>query len=677
MMSNDFKHRPDPDALLSEINRAEDSRGKLKIFLGYAPGVGKTFAMLQEAHTLNKRGVDVVVGYIETHKRAETNALIEGLETLPQKNISYKGISIEEMDVDSIVKRKPQIVLIDELAHTNAPGSRHPKRYLDVKEILDNGIDVLTTVNIQHFESQNDVVAKITGIRVQETIPDSLLDEAAEIKLVDIPLEELFLRLKEGKIYLPEQAQRAVHNFFRKGNLTALREITLRKIASKLDSELLTYMKARGIDDTWPVQDKILVCISPSPYSKQLVRRAFNLANDSGIEWYAIYVSTPKIRNLTQEEQVSLSEAMNLAEKLGAKIFTLSGSDIADEIIHFAKSKNVTRVLLGKPLRSALYEFLKRSPTQKLLHDQSAFDIQLIAPTKEEQSQFHNKSQKKSESGFHFRNYLVPFLILVLLTGMIALLEKIVHVPSFEIIYLIAPITAALLYGMGPAIFVSFLGVLSYDFFFVEPRLTFTINRPEHFISLMIFLAVSLIVSQLIKQSKNQYNALKLRLESLSMMEDLSKELLNIPLHEDILNEFKRPADKFNNAFVLIKTTILEEISKILIRYLVKIVNVDCILFLKGGKNNLMQMAKSSSAVSLDSKELSVASWTLSKNEFAGCGTENLTEVNWVFLPLAISADNIIGVIGLKCNYEILFLEQKNLINTVSRLSSIAMANWL
>ena len=677
-MNNIEEHRPDPDAILSEINRKENKQGKLKIFLGYAPGVGKTYTMLLEAHSLKSRGIDVVVGYVETHKRAETNALIEGLELIPRKQISHKGITLEEMDVEAIVTRKPQVVLVDEFAHTNAPGSNHPKRYLDVKELLENGIDVLTTVNIQHFESQNDVVAKITGIRVQETIPDNLLDEADEIKLVDIPLGELLQRLKEGKVYVPEQAQRAIQNFFREGNLTALREITLRKVASKIDSELLNYMKARGIDDTWPVQDKIMVCISPSPFSKQLIRRAYNLAYDSGIEWYAVYVSTPKFRSLTQNEQSYLSDAMNLAEKLGAKIFTLSGSDIADELISFAKSKNITRVLVGKPLGSPLYEFLKRSPTQKLMHDQSAFDVQLITPSGEKETAASKSSKAKQKKyEIHLRNYIVPFIILLILTGLISILENFVNAPSFEIIYLIAPVTAALLYGMGPAVFVSFLGVLFYDFFFVQPRYTFTISRPEHFISLMIFLTISLVISHLIKQSKNQYNALKMRLESLSMIEDLSKELLNIPLHEEILKDIEQPTGHVNVTLMLIKTTILEEISKILVKYLSKIVSFDSIVYLKDEKGHLRMLAKSSSKVELTSKELSVAEWVFAKNENAGCGTENLTEVKWVFLPITITSGNIVGVAGLCCNYQNLFPEQKNLINTVLKLSSMAVSNWI
>ena len=675
---NDFEERrPDPDALLSEINRSDAKHGKLKIFLGYAPGVGKTYTMLTEAHALKNRGIDVVIGYVETHKRAETNALIEGLELIPRKSISYKNLVLEEMDIDAILKRKPQIVLIDELAHTNISGSRHPKRYLDVAEIMEQGINVLTTVNIQHFESQNDVVAQITGVRVQETIPDKLFDQANEIKLIDVPLDELLQRLNEGKVYLPEQAQHAIGNFFRKGNLTALREITLRKVASKMDSELLNYMKARAIEGPWPVQDKILVCISPSPFSIQLVRRAYNLAYDSGIDWYAVYVATPKFRDLSAEQQTFLSDAINLAGNLGAKIFTLSGSDVADEIIYFAKSKNITRILLGKPLKSPFKEFLKNSLTRRLMHDQSPFDVQLITPTAENEKIRIAPSIKKRKYGFHLRSYLFSFLFVIPLTILISILEKFIKVPSFEIIYLIAPVISALIYGTGPSIFTSFISVLCYDYFFVDPRYSFTISRPEHFISLLIFLAVSLVVSHLIKQSKNQYKALHMRLESLSLIEELSKELLNIPLQEEILKDLDQPGAQRDNVLVLIKTTILEEISKIVVKYLNKVVNSKSVVLLKDNKNHLRVLAKSTTNIELTSKELSVADWSFTKMEAAGNGTENLTEIEWVFLPLSITSGNIIGVAGLNCCYKDLFLEQKNLVNTVLKLSSMALANWL
>ncbi len=677
MNESDGHRRPDPDAILFEIKRSENNKGKLKIFLGYAPGVGKTYSMLMEAHDLKKRGFDVVVGYVETHKREETNALLDGLEILPRRKIKYRNLLLEEMDADAIINRKPQAVLVDELAHTNISGSRHPKRFLDVKEILAHGIDVLTTVNIQHFESQNDVVEQVTGIKVQETIPDSLLEEADQVKLVDIPLEELFTRLNDGRVYVPEQAQQAIENFFKKGNLTALREIALRKVATKIDSELLSYIKTKAIDKPWQVVDKILVCVSPSPFSKQIVRRAYNMASEAMIEWYAVYVSTPKIRNLSAKTQFYLSDALNLAEKLGGKIFTLSGSDIADEIISFAKDKNITRVLIGKPLNSPLREFLKKSPTIKLMYDQSSFDVQLITPLTEKEESSKIEILKSRKKKIKFINYFYSFLSFVPVTLAVNLLEKLFYIPSFEMIFIIAPVFSAIFYGLGPSIFASVMSVLVFDYLFVEPRYAFTINRPEHFVSLLIFLAISIILSHLINRSKNQYSALRMRLESLSLIEDLSKDLLNIPLHEEILKDFAPPGNQLNNIINMINTSVQEDISRIILKYLSKVLAADNIILLKDDKNNLRIISKSTPEIKLNSKDFGVADWAFNKNLLAGCGTDNLTETNWFFLPLSTPSGGTIGVIGFKIDYKNILIEQRTLINTISKLSSIAIANWI
>ena len=282
--------RPDPDELLKHIQTEESARGRLKIFLGYAAGVGKTYAMLEAAHQRKKQGVDVVVGYVETHGRVETEAFVSGLEVLPRRQVEYHGVRLPEMDVDAVLKRHPALVLVDEFAHTNAPGSRHPKRYLDVEEILDAGIDVYTTLNIQHLESLNDVVAQVTGVMVRETVPDRVLDEASEIEVIDLPPEELLTRLQEGKVYIPEQAQRAIQKFFRKGNLSALREMSLRRAAERVDDQMRTYMRTRAIPGPWPATERLLVCISPSPLAEKLVRTTRRLADELNAEWFAVYV---------------------------------------------------------------------------------------------------------------------------------------------------------------------------------------------------------------------------------------------------------------------------------------------------------------------------------------------------------------------------------------------------
>ncbi|MGZ6276255.1 MAG: universal stress protein, partial [Syntrophales bacterium] len=375
--------RPDPEALLKEVQREEAKRGRLKIFLGYAPGVGKTYAMLNEAHVLKKRGEDVVVGIVETHGRTETEALLKDLELIPRRRVEYQSIFLEELDLDATLARRPAVVLVDELAHSNAPGSRHPKRYQDVEELLDSGIDVYTTVNVQHFESLNDVLEKITGIRMQETLPDTFLDRADEVQVIDIPLEELFERLKEGKVYIPKQAERAMQNFFQRGNLVALRELMLTHAAHKMDTELLNYMRAKAISGPWPAGERLMVCIAPSPYAKQLLRKGYQIAKDTHAEWYAVHVSTPALKEMSDKDKAYIAEALNLAEELGAKIATLSGTDVANEIVRFAREYNINHIVIGKPLHSMLLGFWKGSPASRLLHTQSEFELHLITPTVE------------------------------------------------------------------------------------------------------------------------------------------------------------------------------------------------------------------------------------------------------------------------------------------------------
>lgn len=323
--------RPDPDQLLARIQAEEQQkeRGRLKLFLGYAAGVGKTYAMLEAAHQRRGEGVDVVAGYVETHGRIETEALLSGIEIIPRQHIIYRGVTIQEMDIDAILARKPDLVLVDELAHTNAPGSRHVKRFQDVEELLETGIDVYTTLNIQHLESLNDVVAQITGTKVRETIPDRIIDEVTDIELIDLPPEELLKRLKEGKVYVPEQAERAIEKFFRKGNLTALRELSMRRAAERVDDQMLAYMQTQAISGPWPAGERLLVCISPGTLNERLIRTARRLADELNAEWQAIFVETPQQTNLSQEQRDRVMIALQLAEELGAKTISLPGRSVA------------------------------------------------------------------------------------------------------------------------------------------------------------------------------------------------------------------------------------------------------------------------------------------------------------------------------------------------------------
>src|SRR5271168_2515521 len=375
------EHRPSPDALLEAARREDRHIGKLRIFVGAAPGVGKTYEMLQQAHALKKDGYDVVVGVVETHGRRETEALLEGLEVVPRQRIEYKGQWLEEMDLDAIIARRPQIVLVDELAHTNAEGSRHPKRYLDVEELMGRGIDVYTTVNIQHIESLNDVVAQITHVRVRETVPDAVFDRADAVELVDLTPDDLIQRLKEGKVYVPKQAERALEHFFSPANLTALRELALRRTADRVDEQLLTEMQAHAIQGPWAAGERILVCISEDPRGAGLVRYAKRVADRLHGPWVALYVESRRSLQLSDEERDRIADTLRLAEALGGEAITLPAGDqqIADDVIGYAQANNVTQIVIGKSTRTRWFEILHGSIVHDLVRRSGNISVQVIA----------------------------------------------------------------------------------------------------------------------------------------------------------------------------------------------------------------------------------------------------------------------------------------------------------
>src|ERR1700742_1323623 len=377
----DSEHRPSPEALLEAARRAEHHVGKLRIFVGAAPGVGKTYEMLQQAHARLKDGYDVVAGVVETHGRKETEALLAGIEVVPRRTIEYRGQLLQEMDLDAILKRRPQIVLVDELAHTNAEGGRHPKRYLDVEELLGRGIDVFTTVNIQHIESLNDVVAQITHVRVRETVPDSIFDQADAIELIDLTPDDLIQRLKEGKVYVPRQAERALEHYFSPGNLTALRELALRRTADRVDEQLLTHMQANAIAGPWAAGERILVCVSEDPRAAGLVRYTKRLADRVHAPWTAISLETRRSLQLSDDQRDRLADTLRLAEALGGEAITIPGVGrrIADDIISFAQSNNVTQIIIGKSARSWWFEIRRGSVVHDLVRRAGNISVNVLA----------------------------------------------------------------------------------------------------------------------------------------------------------------------------------------------------------------------------------------------------------------------------------------------------------
>jgi two-component system sensor histidine kinase KdpD len=593
---------------------------------------------------------------------------------IPKRRVEYQGIFLEELDLDAILSRRPAVVLVDELAHTNAPESRHPKRYQDVQELLDSGIDVYTTVNIQHFESLNDVVEKITGIRMQETLPDTFLDRADEVQVIDIPFEELSERLREGKVYIPQQAQRAMENFFRRGNLVALRELTLTHAARKMDTELLNYMRAKAISGPWPAGERLMVCIAPSPYAKQLLRKGYQIAQEAHAEWYAVYVSTPALKEMSDKDKAYIAGALNLAEELGAKIVTLSGTDVASEILRFAREYNINHIVIGKPLHSMLLGLWKGSPASRLLHTPSEFELHLITPSVEKRET--EVKPKPEPFAFNPNDYLLPALMVVAITLLNFFLQKFVNPMSLVYIYLIATIASALLFGTGPSLFSSVVSLLTFDFFFTEPRYSFSMHHPHDIINVIVFFLTSIIIGQLVKITRRQNLLLQLRVKRITLIEDMSKEFLMLPPVEQFVGGLVKNSSEWENVLTLFRTTVFDHISHIAIKYLSKIIEAPSFVLFSGKDGRLQVWARSKPDIDLTPNEMAVAEWTYSRGEPAGAGTQTLTNIKVFFTPMK-SLEETIGVIGIQYDFKNLLLDQRRLLGVVSNLSALAAARWV
>src|SRR6201988_257347 len=436
----DSEHRPSPEALLEAARREERRVGKLRIFVGAAPGVSKTYEMLQQAQGRKKDGYDVVVGVVETHGRKETEALLTGLEIIPRRQVQYKGQTLSEMDVDAIIARHPQIVLVDELAHTNAPGSRHPKRYLDVEELLRHGIDVYTTGNIQPIESLNDVVAQIPHVRVRETAPDSVFDRADAIELVDITPDDLIERLKEGKVYVPKQAELALEHYFSPGNLTALRELALRRTAERVDEQLLTHMQAHAIPGPWAAGERILICISEDPRAAGLVRYAKRLADRLHAPFTAFNVETRRSLQWTEEERDRVADTLRLAQALGGEAITVPGGDcgIADDVISFAHANNVTQIIVGKSTRSRWFEILHGSVVHDLVRRSGNISVHVIAGEELARDPIPKKTVRPAEDATSFDPwpYAIALLVVAVALGVGELIQPWLGIENVDLVFL-------------------------------------------------------------------------------------------------------------------------------------------------------------------------------------------------------------------------------------------------
>src|SRR5215468_7765019 len=451
----DREGRPSPEALLAAAK--QEGRGRLKIFLGAAPGVGKTYEMLLSAQAKRRDGIDVVVGVVEPHGRRETEALLEGLEMIPRRQIEYKGHLLAEMDLDVILKRRPQLVLVDDLAHTNAPGSRHPKRYLDVEEIVAAGIDVFATLNIQHVESLNDVVARITRIRVRETVPDGILDQADDIEVIDLSPEDLIKRLREGKVYVPQQAERAIRHYFSQGNLTALRELALRRTAQRVDEQLLSHMRAHAIAGPWAAGERVLVCVSEAPSTAGLIRYAKRLADRLQVPWTAIYVETARTQRLNDVERDRISDHLRLAERLGAATITLPGRNIADEVVAYATTNNITQIVIGKSDRSRWFEIVHGSVVHELVRRTGQISVHVISADDSDPVPPKSVQTRPKVQPIRVEPYLGTAGAVVVAFGVGELLSRVIDVHNVALAFLTAVLASAIAWGLLPSLFASIL----------------------------------------------------------------------------------------------------------------------------------------------------------------------------------------------------------------------------
>src|SRR5215470_9437481 len=479
--------RPNPDALLARVQaeEARQARGKLKIFFGATAGVGKTYAMLKAAHERRAEGVDVVVGWVDTHGRAETATLLEGLEALPRRPVAYHGITLNEFDLDTALTRRPALLLVDELAHTNAPGSRHAKRWQDVVELLDAGITVYTTVNVQHLESLNDVVAQITGVTVRETVPDSLLEQAEEVELIDLPPDDLLQRLREGKVYVPPQAEQAMRHFFRKGNLIALRELALRRTAECVDAQMQVYRRDHAIAETWPTTERILVCVSPSPMAARLVRAARRMVTRLRAEWLVVYVETPAHLRLPAADRDRVVQTLRLADQLGAETVTLSGQLVSEELLTYARTRNVSKIVVGKPARPRWREIVFGSVVEELTKHSGDIDVYVINGDQGDSRPLLMPFRERTSD---WLSYMWGLGSVALCTALAWLLFSHLTEANLIMLYLLGVAVVAMRCGRGPAIWTSILSVAAFDFFFVPPYLTFAVADMAYLVTFTVML---------------------------------------------------------------------------------------------------------------------------------------------------------------------------------------------
>jgi len=654
--------RPDPDALLARVQREEEKakRGKLRIFFGATAGVGKTYAMLEEARRRKAAGEDVVVGYVEPHGRDETEALLEGLERLPFLEVRYHGATLRDFDLDAALARKPALLLVDELAHSNPvegePSPRHAKRWQDVEELLAAGIDVYTTVNVQHIESLNDIVAGITGVRMQETVPDLVFEAAHEVELVDTPPDELLERLHAGKVYIPEQARRAIDSFFRKGNLIALRELALRTTADRVDAALREYKEGHAIRATWAAGERLLVAIGPYEDAERLVRAGKRMATALHAPWIVVYVETPGLLRLPEAERNRRIALLRLAESLGAESVTLGGSSVGEEIANYATTRNVTRILIGRPRRALWRRLLRPSTYGELIANTRGIDLHIVGGADEAaalrlpflaRSQAYLGAVQPSDK-LRWPGYAWAAAATAACTLLGMAMSPAFELVNIAMVYLLAVVLLASRYGRGPAVATSVLGVAAFDFFFVPPSLSFAVSDVQYLITFVIMLTVGLIISSLTASVRLQARVAGHRERRTALLYAMSRELA--------------------------ATRGQDSMARVAVRQVSEVFDSQVVVLLPEAAGRVRHPRGESIAGSLHGADLGIAQWVQDHGLPAGLGTDTLPGSEALYLPLK-GSHAVLGVLGvLPANARrVLLPEQFHLLETFAGQIALAL----
>ena len=648
-----LEQRPDPDSILKKIDK--EARGKLTVFLGATAGVGKTYTMLESAHERLLEGLDVVVGWVDTHGRRETERLVDGLPKLPVKTLEYRGKILPEMDIDAILTRKPELVLVDELAHTNIPGSRNVRRFQDVEELLSAGINVYTTLNIQHIESLNDVVAQVTGVVVRETVPDYVIDQADKVQLIDIPSEDLIERLKEGKVYIPGQAEQALRKFFRAGNINALRELSLRYTASRVDKDLSDYMREHKIDGPWPASGRVMVCVSGSPFSAQLIRVASRLASGVKAECLAVHIDVTK-QQASDAERNRIAQNMRLAEDLGAKTLSVEASDLTKKILELAQSHNVTAIVIGKPRRSWWRELIRGSVVNKLIRKSNNLNIYVIQtehePASENEAKIATAQGKSTEEFGHYMNSLLMVAAITIISFVI---RDEIEPGNIALLYQLPVVLSAYWWGRWPAYFTGVSSVLVFDFLFVSPFYTFSVDDMRYLWSFFTFLIVAFVIGGRTELLRREAVAAKLREKNTQALFEFSREIAAVIDLDTIVRQLaKRVADALGRRIMVM---LPDEKGRLSVYADFRPVEGDC--------HTLRQPIA-------DSAEAAVAAWAYEHRRIAGRSTETLSGANNLYIPLA-TRESVVGLLGVKVVEKLITPEQQKLMEAWAALAAIAI----